>query len=69
MYLFVCIIAAAFETQSVARKSFVELDEGDKGQVPNGYIHKMVRFGGGMTRFGGSYLIHWDTKLDNEDVF
>ena len=44
-----------------AEKSYVEFDDGDKGLLPNGWIHKMVRFGGGTTRFGGSHFIHWDT--------
>ena len=48
---------------SRGRKSFVEIDAGDKGTVPNGWIHKMVRFSGGTARFGGSHLIHWDTTL------
>ena len=46
-----------------ARKSYVEFDDGDKGLLPNDWIHKMVRVGGGVARYGGSYLIHWDTTL------
>ena len=48
---------------SVPRKSYVEFDDGEKGPVPNSWIHKMVRFGGGTARFGGSHLIHWDSTL------
>ncbi|CAL1171044.1 unnamed protein product [Cladocopium goreaui] len=52
-----------------AEKSFVEIDAGDKGTVPNGWIHKMVRFSGGTARFGGSHLIHWDTTRAFEGKF
>ena len=53
---------------SRGRKSFVEIDAGDRGTVPNGWIHKMVRLGGGTARFGGSHLIHWDATLGQSNL-
>ncbi|CAK9102248.1 ATP-dependent zinc metalloprotease FTSH 10 [Durusdinium trenchii] len=52
-----------------AEKSYVEFDDGDKGPVPNGWIHKMVRIGSGTARYGGEYLIHWDTTRGFEGKF
>ena len=43
------------------------LDDGDEDLIPNDWLHKVVRVGGGVAgglpRFGGSYLIHLDSKL------
>eukprot|EP00438_Fugacium_kawagutii_P032314 Skav208272 [mRNA] locus=scaffold188:409626:410555:- [translate_table: standard] len=50
-------------------KSYVEFEDGDKGLVPNEWIHKMVRCGGGKTRFGGSHIIHWDSTRGFEGKF
>ena len=57
-----------------SRKSYVEFDDGDRGLIPNGWIHKRLRLGrvpGGLPKFGGSYLIHWDSKLRQRtfDIF
>ena len=51
----------------LARKSYVVLDDADEGLIPNDWVHKVVRVGGGVAgglpRFGGSYLIQLDSKL------